>query len=76
MALTNYLLQTFICTFLFYSYAFGWYGQITPSIGLGLSLLIFAIQVVISGLWLRHLRFGPFEWVWRSLTYGKRQPMK
>ncbi|WP_455662604.1 DUF418 domain-containing protein [Pradoshia sp.] len=76
MALTNYLIQSFICTFLFYSYGFGWYGQITPSIGLGLSLLIFAIQVWVSGIWLRYFRFGPFEWVWRSLTYGKRQPMK
>lgn len=76
MALTNYLLQSFICTFLFYSYGFGWYGQITPSIGLGLSILIFAVQVWISGIWLHHFRYGPFEWIWRSLTYGRRQPMK
>ncbi|WP_214628359.1 DUF418 domain-containing protein [Paenibacillus agaridevorans] len=76
MALTNYLLQSFVCTFLFYSYGLGWYGQIAPSIGLALSLLIFAVQVWLSGLWLRRFRFGPFEWVWRSLTYGKRQSMK
>lgn len=76
MALTNYLLQSLVCTFLFYSYGLGWYGQIASAYGLVLALLIFAVQVWISGLWLRRFRFGPFEWVWRSLTYGKGQPMK
>jgi len=76
MALTNYLLQSLVCTFLFYSYGLGWYGQVAPSVGLGLSLLIFAAQVWLSTLWLRRFRFGPFEWVWRSLTYGRRQPMR
>lgn len=76
MALTNYLLQSIVCTFLFYSYGLGWYGQIAPSYGLVLSLIIFAAQVWGSRLWLRRYRFGPVEWLWRSLTYGKRQPMK
>lgn len=76
MALTNYLLQSIVCTFLFYSYGLGWYGQIAPSSGIALSLLIFAAQVWGSRLWLRRFRFGPAEWIWRSLTYGIRQPMK
>ncbi|MFC4597202.1 DUF418 domain-containing protein [Cohnella hongkongensis] len=76
MALTNYLLQSVVCTFLFYSYGLGWYGQVAPSYGIALSLLLFAAQVWGSRLWLRRYRFGPVEWLWRSLTYGKRQPMK
>ena len=39
-------------------------------------LAIWAAQLVISPLWLRHFRFGPVEWLWRTLTYMKRQPMR
>ena len=74
MALTNYLLQTLICTTLFYGYGFGLYGRS----GLGrhpLTLAIYAVELAWSAWWLRRFRFGPMEWLWRTLTYGRRQPM-
>jgi uncharacterized protein len=76
MALTNYLLQTLICTTIFYSYGFGLYASIGPLAGLGLTVLIYLAQIPFSVQWLRFFRFGPMEWLWRSLTYGKLQPMR
>jgi uncharacterized protein len=75
MALTNYLLQTVICTTLFYGYGFGLYGRVGPATGLLLAVTIYAIQIPLSAWWLKRYRFGPAEWLWRSLTYGRRQPM-
>lgn len=76
MALTNYLLQTIICTTLFYGYGFGLYGQIGAFGGILLTLAIYALQLAFSVWWLRRFRFGPMEWIWRSLTYLRRQPMR
>ncbi len=76
MAITNYLLQTVICTFLFYGYGFGLYGKIGVAAGILLTVLIYLIQIPTSVWWLKRFRFGPVEWVWRTLTYGQRQPMK
>jgi uncharacterized protein len=76
MALTNYLLQTLICTTLFYGYGFGLYGQIGAFGGILLTLAIYALQLAFSVWWLRRFRFGPMEWLWRSLTYLRRQPMR
>lgn len=76
MALTNYLFQTLVCTTLCYSYGLRWYGRITPAWGLTLTVVIFALQVPLSVLWLRHFRFGPLEWLWRSATYLRRQPFR
>ncbi len=70
MALTNYLLQSLICTTLFYGYGLGLYGKLGPAQGLGLSLAIFGLQAVLSTAWLRRFRFGPVEWAWRTATYG------
>ena len=72
MALSNYLLQSIIGTMIFYSYGLGLYGQIAPALGFVLAILIFIIQIIISKWWLSRYQFGPMEWVWRSLTYGKR----
>lgn len=74
MALTNYLFQTIICVFIFLILDF--YGKISLAAGTLLCLIIYAVQVIFSYLWLRHFKFGPFEWVWRSLTYGSFQPMR
>jgi uncharacterized protein len=76
MAFTNYLMQSIICTFFFYGYGFGYYGklhlhQIYYVVG-----AVWIFQLIFSSIWLRYFRFGPFEWVWRSLTYWKKQPMK
>lgn len=76
MALTNYLTQSIICTTIFYSYGLGLYGKVDYVYGILLTIVIFVMQLAWSDYWLRHFRFGPFEWVWRSLTYGKLQPMK
>jgi uncharacterized protein len=76
MALTNYLMQSVICTFLFYSYGLRLYGSVGAAAGLVLSVSIWLVQLPISMLWLGKFRFGPMEWLWRSLTYGKAQPMK
>jgi uncharacterized protein len=76
MALTNYLLQSVICTILFYGYGFGFYGKIGIAGGIVLTAAICAAQVVFSTWWLGRFRFGPMEWLWRTLTYEKRQEMR
>ncbi len=76
MALTNYLTQSIICTTLFYSYGFGLYGKVSFVQGVLLTLVIYVVQLIWSNYWLKYFRFGPFEWVWRSLTYRRFQPMK
>ena len=76
MALTNYLMHSLLYLFLFTGAGFGLLGTIGPAICVALSLAIFSAQVAVSEWWLRHYRFGPAEWVWRSLTYGQLQPMK
>jgi uncharacterized protein len=76
MALTNYLLQTLICTTLFYGYGFGLFGQIDTATGVVLAVVIFLLQIPLSHWWMARFRFGPAEWLWRTLTYGRRQPMR
>ncbi|MBE4909290.1 DUF418 domain-containing protein [Bacillus luteolus] len=76
LSLTNYLFQSILCTLLFYSYGLGFYGKVSPFVGLILTLVIFSIQIILSKLWLNYYKFGPVEWLWRTLTYGKKQPLK
>jgi len=76
MALSNYLFHTLICTTIFYSYGLGLYGKFGPAASLLFVLLIYVIQIPMSKWWLKRFKFGPVEWLWRSLTYGKRQPMR
>jgi uncharacterized protein len=75
-ALSNYLLQTLIGIGLFYGIGLGLMGAIGPGPAMLMAVGIFAGQVVLSTWWLQHFRFGPVEWVWRSLTYRRRQPMR
>lgn len=75
-ALTNYLLQSVICTTIFYGYGFGLYGQTGTAMNFVIALAIFACQIILSTWWLRHFRFGPIEWLWRSLTYGRWQTLR
>ncbi len=74
-ALTNYLLQTIICTTIFYGHGFGLFGRIERVGQLGIVMVICSCQLCIAPLWLKHFRFGPFEWLWRCLTYMKWQPL-
>lgn len=76
MALTNYLLQSLAGTFIFYSYGLGLYGRVSPAGGLAIAFAIYACQIPFSHWWLDRFRFGPAEWIWRSLTYGRLQPMR
>jgi len=76
MALTNYLLQSILGAALFHSYGLGLYGKVAVWQGIVLTILIFAGQVFFSRWWFTHFQFGPFEWLWRSLTYGKLQAMR
>jgi uncharacterized protein len=76
MAFTNYLLQTLICTFLFYGRGFALFGQVERWGQAVIVLAIWILQLFLSPLWLRHFQFGPAEWLWRSLSYRKRQPMR
>ncbi|WP_227994814.1 DUF418 domain-containing protein [Oceanobacillus sp. CFH 90083] len=76
MALTNYLLQSIICFWLFYGVGLGLYGEIRPILQIGLVILIFCLQITGSMIWLHNFQFGPVEWLWRSVTYKKIQPMK
>lgn len=76
MAISNYLLQSLICTTLFYGYGFGLYNQVGIAAGLLLTGVIYALQIPLSNWWLARFRFGPVEWLWRSLTYGRRQPLR
>ena len=75
MALSNYLTHSIVCTTLFYGYGFGLFGQINRTGLAAIVLAIWIFQLWISPIWLKHFRFGPAEWLWRSLTYWKLQPM-
>lgn len=78
MALTNYLVQTLFHLFIFYGFGIGLglIGRVGTSLCIPLSLSIFALQILYSHWWLARFRFGPAEWLWRTLTYGARQPMR
>ena len=74
-AFSNYLLQTVLATFIFYGHGLGLFATLSRIELLGIVVLIWTIQVPLSVIWLRYFRFGPVEWVWRTLTYGERQPL-
>jgi uncharacterized protein len=76
MALTNYLAQSVMGIALFYGVGLGWVGRVGPTLVLPMVGVIFVAQVQLSAVWLRRFRYGPVEWLWRSLTYGQRQPMR
>jgi len=76
MALSNYLLQSLVFSTIFQHYGFGMFGKIGPSLDVALTSLIYGLQLLVSVWWLRHFRFGPAEWLWKTLTYGCAQPMR
>ncbi|TCM67037.1 uncharacterized protein EC844_11078 [Acinetobacter calcoaceticus] len=71
MALTNYILQSVICTYIFFGVGLGWMGQVTPSQTVLIVVTIFISQCLLSQIWLRYFRYGPLEWLLRSLTHLK-----
>jgi uncharacterized protein len=71
MALTNYLMHSIVCVTLSYGFGLGLWWHIGASRAMAIAALIIAIQIPLSALWLSRYRFGPVEWVWRRLTYGR-----
>ncbi len=76
MALSNYLMHSFICTFIFYGFGLGYYGYLERWELIVVVASIWGLQLLISPIWLRYFRFGPFEWLWRSLTYLSFPPFR
>ncbi|KRG80996.1 membrane protein [Stenotrophomonas daejeonensis] len=76
MALSNYLLQSVLCTLLFYGYGLGLFEQMGRAWQLLFAVVLFAAQVLGSHLWLKHFRFGPMEWLWRAFTYLQLPPLR
>ncbi len=71
MALTNYLLQTIICVCFFYGFGLNFFGKIGVGFVIVIAFGIHLLLIIISSIWLKYFRYGPFEWLWRYLTYGK-----
>ncbi len=76
MALTNYALQSVIGTFVFYGWGLGYLGKLSNTVSFGLALFLILFQMVFSKWWMKHFYYGPFEWIWRSLTFMKVFPFK
>lgn len=76
MALTIYLSQTIFGLLLFYHIGFGLSEKTSPAVNMLLAIPVFAIQVIGCKLWLKFFNYGPVEWLWRSLTFGKWYPLK
>lgn len=76
MALTNYVMHSIICAIIFYGFGFGLFGELQRYELYYVVGGIWLFQLVASPIWLHYFRFGPLEWLWRSLTYRKLQPMK
>ena len=76
MAFSNYLCQSVLTSILFLGWGFGLAGKLDYAEQLLVVLAVWGLQLIVSPLWLRNFRFGPAEWLWRSLTYWKRQPMR
>ncbi len=76
MALTNYLTHSVLYLFVFSGVGLGLYGEVGPALCVVIAFAIFGAQMAVSRWWLSRYRFGPAEWVWRTLTYGQLQPMR
>jgi len=76
MALTNYLAQSVIGAFVFYGWGLGSFGRLSRIELVPIVLIVWALQLLASPLWLHWFRMGPMEWLWRSLTYGRLEPLR
>ena len=76
MAFTNYIMHSLVCQFVFLGAGLGYGGQLGTFYLTVFGITLFILQIIGSTLWLKFYQFGPAEWIWRSLTYGKIQPLK
>jgi uncharacterized protein len=74
MAFTNYLLQSLICGLIFYGIGFGLFGQLQRYELYYVVISVWIFEIILSHIWMHYFSYGPFEWLWRSLTYWKKQP--
>jgi uncharacterized protein len=76
MAFTNYLMQSILGGLIFYGIGLGYFGKWQRYEIYFVVFAIWVFQIIFSHIWLRYFRFGPLEWLWRSLTYWKKQPWR
>jgi uncharacterized protein len=76
MAFTNYIAQSVVLGFVFYGYGLGLFGELGPAAGLVLTFGIYGAQILVSRLWLTRFRYGPIEWLWRALMYGRAPQLR
>jgi uncharacterized protein len=76
MAFSNYIMQSLIGNFVFLGAGLGYLEQVGPFYFTVFGIAVFIVQVILSTIWLQYFNYGPLEWLWRSATYKKWQPMK
>lgn len=76
MALTCYLFSVLSASFINLGWGLGMFGRVMPAAGVVVVLILFPLLALACNWWMRRFRFGPAEWVWRCLTYGRRQPLR
>jgi len=76
MAFSNYILESVLCTFLFYGHGFGLFAKVSRVQQAIVVAAVWIVVLVFSRLWMRNLYFGPLEWLWRSLTYREMEPFR
>lgn len=76
MAFSNYIMQSVIFGFIFFGYGLGYFGRLGAAQALGIGISVYAMQILFSDWWLTRFRYGPLEWLWRTLMYGVKQPMR
>jgi len=76
MAFSNYIFHSVVCSVFFTGIGFGMFGRLQRFELYYVVVAIWIFQMIVSPIWLRHYRYGPLEWCWRSLTYWKKQPMR
>jgi uncharacterized protein len=76
MALSCYLLETIICTTIFYGHGLGLFGQVSRVGQVLVVLAVWIFLLILAPLWLKYFQYGPFEWLWRSLSYWSRLPIR
>jgi len=76
MAFSNYIAQSLIFSSIFGGYGLGLFGQVGAAPACALGITVDVLRAASSTLWLRHHQYGPLEWVWRVLMYGRLQPFR
>jgi uncharacterized protein len=76
MAFSNYILESLLCTLIFYGHGFGFFAKVSRGQEALVVLAVWIVVVAFSRLWMKRFNFGPLEWLWRSLTYREREPLR